>query len=49
MRLVSTMLFGLTPGDVATFGEVSAAVAVVALLACAVPTIRAMRVHIDTT
>jgi ABC-type antimicrobial peptide transport system permease subunit len=43
MRLVSTMLFGLSPGDVATFGQVSAVVAIVSLLACAVPTVRALR------
>ncbi len=43
MRLVSTMLFGLTAGDAATFAQVTAAVAVMSLLACAVPTIRALR------
>jgi hypothetical protein len=43
MRLVSTMLFGVTAGDVATFGQVSAIVAVVSFLACAVPTVRALR------
>jgi putative ABC transport system permease protein len=42
-RLVSTLLFGLTSSDVATFGQVSATVAVVSLLACAVPTVRALR------
>ena len=43
MRLVSTLLFGVTAGDVATFGEVAAAIAIVSLLACAVPTMRAVR------
>jgi ABC-type antimicrobial peptide transport system permease subunit len=42
-RLVSTMLFGLTSDDVATFGQVSAVVAGVSLLACAVPAVRAPR------
>jgi hypothetical protein len=42
-RLVSTMLFGVTSGDVATFVQASAIVAVVSLLACAVPTYRALR------
>ena len=39
-RLLSTMLFGLTATDAATFGEVVAVVATVAVLACAVPTAR---------
>jgi len=47
-RLVSTMLFGLTAGDVATFGQVAAAVAIVSLLACAVPTFRARRFVANT-
>jgi predicted permease len=43
VRIVSTMLFGLTSGDAATFGQVSAVVAIASLLACAVPTVRALR------
>ena len=43
MRLVSTMLFGLAAGDPVTFGQVAAVVAIASLLACAVPTIRALR------
>jgi putative ABC transport system permease protein len=43
-RLLSTMLFGITATDVATFGEVTAAVALLATLACAVPTARVSRV-----
>jgi predicted permease len=43
MRLVSTMLFGVTAGDPATFSQVALAVAGASLLACAVPTIRALR------
>jgi hypothetical protein len=43
MRTLSTMLFGLTAGDPATFGQVSAVVAIASLLACAVPTVRALK------
>jgi macrolide transport system ATP-binding/permease protein len=42
-RLLSTMLFGLTPTDVTTFGQVGAVVAVMAMVACALPTLRAGR------
>ena len=42
-RLLATMLFGLTAGDPATFGQVPALVAVAALLACALPTVRALK------
>jgi putative ABC transport system permease protein len=42
-RLVSAMLFGLTPGDAATFAQVSSVVALASLVACAVPTFRALR------
>ena len=40
-RLVSTMLFGLAATDAVTFGQVAGVVAVVSLLACAVPAARA--------
>jgi putative ABC transport system permease protein len=43
-RLLSTMLFGVAATDVATFGEVSTVVAVLAAFACAVPTARIGRV-----
>ncbi len=43
-RLVSGMLFGVAPTDVATFAAVAGVVAAVALLACAVPALRAARV-----
>jgi hypothetical protein len=43
MRMLSTMLFGLTAGDPATFGQVSAVVALASLIACAVPTVRALK------
>ena len=46
-RLMSTMLFGVTATDVVTFGEVSAAVAFVSVLACAVPTKRLGRLVVD--
>jgi putative ABC transport system permease protein len=45
VRLVSTMLFGLTATDPVTFGQVSAAVALASLLACVVPTLRALRMR----
>ncbi|HEX7140773.1 MAG TPA: ABC transporter permease, partial [Vicinamibacterales bacterium] len=40
-RLLTTMLFGLQTTDVATFVEVTLAVAMVSLLACAIPTVNA--------
>jgi putative ABC transport system permease protein len=43
VRLLATMLFGLTAGDIATFCQVSAVVAAVSLIACAVPTLRALK------
>jgi ABC-type antimicrobial peptide transport system permease subunit len=43
VRLVAAMLFGLGAGDLATFGQASAAVGVVSLLACSIPTIRALK------
>jgi len=43
MRLVSTLLFGLTSTDPITFGQVSAAVVLASLLACAVPALHALR------
>jgi putative ABC transport system permease protein len=43
MRLVTTMLFGLSPGDVATISQVIAAVGAVSLVACALPTVRAFQ------
>jgi predicted permease len=39
-RLLSTMLFGLAATDAATYGEVATIVAVVSIIACAVPTLR---------
>jgi hypothetical protein len=42
-RLLSSMLFGLPAVDVATIVQVAAAVIVAALLACAIPTVRALR------
>jgi putative ABC transport system permease protein len=39
-RLLSTMLFGVAASDAATFAQVGVVVAVVSLLACAVPTVR---------
>lgn len=42
-RLLSTMLFGLAPVDIATFGQVVLVVACVSALACAVPTTRVAR------
>jgi hypothetical protein len=42
MRFVSTMLFGLGSFDLPTFLQVSAVIGAVSLLACAVPTLRAL-------
>jgi predicted permease len=43
-RLLSTLLYGVTPGDWLTFVSVSLLMLVVALAACAIPARRAMRV-----
>ncbi|HYN09829.1 MAG TPA: ABC transporter permease [Vicinamibacterales bacterium] len=43
LQFVSTMLFGITAGDVATFGQASVVVAAAGLLACALPAVRALR------
>ena len=43
LQFVSTMLFGITSSDVATFGQVSGVVAAAGLLACALPAVRALR------
>jgi putative ABC transport system permease protein len=42
-RLISTMLFGLSPTDAVTFLEVMATIVAVAAIACAVPAFRAAR------
>jgi hypothetical protein len=44
MRPLSTMLFGLTPNDATTFGQVGLIITVAALVACVVPPFRAMRI-----
>ena len=43
MRLLSSMLFGVSTTDVATFGQVAAMVAAVSVIACALPTVRLER------
>ena len=43
MRLLSSMLFGLNRNDAATFGQVLVAVTIAALVACALPSIRALK------
>jgi predicted permease len=43
-RLVTSLLFGVSPADPATFGAVAAVIALVATAACVVPTRRATRV-----
>src|SRR5690606_15225777 len=43
-RLVSSLLFGVSPADPMTFVSVSLVIAAVALLACAIPAWRATRV-----
>lgn len=43
-RLMSKVLFGISPTDPLTFGTVAVALALVALLACYVPARRATRV-----
>jgi putative ABC transport system permease protein len=45
-RLLSSLLFGVTTTDPATFGQVAAIVAVISLIACAVPTARAGRLGV---
>ena len=42
-RVISTMLFGLSPADTITFVEVMVTIVVVAVAACAVPALRAAR------
>jgi putative ABC transport system permease protein len=42
-RLLSTTLFGLAATDAVTYGQVAVVVAVVSVLACAVPTVRVGR------
>ena len=46
--LLRTLLFGVAPLDVASFVGVAALLAIVAVLACAVPTWRAVRVSVAT-
>jgi predicted permease len=43
-RLTTSLLFGVSPADPATFSVVAAAIALVAMVACVVPTRRATRV-----
>jgi putative ABC transport system permease protein len=43
-RLMTSLLYGTTPGDPLTFAAVSALLMIVALLACYVPAQRAMKV-----
>jgi len=43
VRVISTLLFGLDPTDPATFAQVLGVVAGAALLACAVPIVKAGR------
>ena len=42
-RLLSTMLFGLSPTDFMTFAQVAGVVGAVSMLTCVVPTVRAER------
>jgi predicted permease len=43
-RLMSTLLFGVTPGDVVTFATVTFILSLVALLACYIPARRATKI-----
>ena len=43
-RGLSTLLFGVTPGDVSTFATTAALLSITAALACLVPSRRATRV-----
>ena len=43
-RAVSSMLFGVGPFDAVSFGGISVLLIVVALMACAVPAVRALRI-----
>jgi ABC-type lipoprotein release transport system permease subunit len=42
-RLMSGLLFGVSPGDLVTFGGVTVVLVVVAMVASYVPALRAMR------
>jgi len=44
MRAMQTLLFGVNPGDPLTFGVVLGILGTVAVIACAIPAIRAARV-----
>jgi ABC-type antimicrobial peptide transport system permease subunit len=44
-RLMTTLLFGVTPTDAATFATVSVGLMVVALFACFIPARRATKVE----
>jgi ABC-type antimicrobial peptide transport system permease subunit len=44
MRAMQTLLFGVTAGDPTTFAIVLGVLATVAVIACAIPAIRAARV-----
>jgi putative ABC transport system permease protein len=44
MRLLSSLLFGVTPGDPMTFVSVAALLIAIVLLACYIPARRASRV-----
>jgi ABC-type antimicrobial peptide transport system permease subunit len=43
-RFLSAYLFGITTSDIATYGSVAAALAIVAAVACAIPAWRAARI-----
>jgi ABC-type antimicrobial peptide transport system permease subunit len=45
MRLLSAMLFGLNTNDPATFGQVLVVVTIASLLACALPSVRALTIR----
>jgi ABC-type antimicrobial peptide transport system permease subunit len=44
-RVVTNLVYGVSPADPATFAAVSALLAIVALLACTIPAYRATRVE----
>ena len=47
MRMLASLLFGLSATDPATFAQVGTLVAVVAMLACAAPSLRVSHHRID--
>jgi len=48
-RLLSDLLYGVRPNDLAIFASTASVLALIAMAACIVPTVRALRVNLLTT